>query len=666
MNVDFLHNQIIRDTITPKFIESFNDGLLPYLISEYGSALEEVQFYEDHLTSGLRIGGEFFYPLTVVVSGEPVVRCVSWQVSNYRNYDKFNPFSYKGRESLEFTLHDELPDAVSAAIKGKSIYAATGASIPILVTFAGDDKTFLAGKYSQTFIDVMANAMTKVIEREFSIEGLSSSTVVLELSFAPGTFMEHIVENTTYRRVLLSARGCAVRDLWIKWTRLDGNGTYTVSDNVKESEIRFELAEDVPGKIREREYRYLNANGAAKYQAAMSRKNITEWRDVMRRVIRRGEVEKLEVDELVAITPTETVVAEPIKEPADEKITTPTVDELMSILDSDGIEEEESDYDDELSALLKSAIGLTEDNEKETVVDSEETYGIEENELTDEEEVLDETVEISEEEIVKVLESAELDELVEEAVEQVYSEEEISDTYEIEDEEEGAVVVAPAANIPSIDEERIRYEIEQRVRREMEEELLRKEREAEELRRRLEEKLRAEAREKELLAEAAKAAVLEQQRLEKERLERERIEAAEREAAERRAEEERREKLRLEEEERARAEEEAKAAAEAEARAKEEARKKSDDDGYVSKKVKLIFKRPIDQSITTRIHDIIVATIRYYHKEDVYIKIKANIPDVNTVNLEFVKIPENEIPLLVNIIKVLGRSDLGISRATLD
>ena len=29
-------------------------------------------------------------------------------------------------------------------------------------------------------------------------------------------------------------------------------------------------------------------------------------------------------------------------------------------------------------------------------------------------------------------------------------------------------------------------------------------------------------------------------------------------------------------------------------------------------------------------------------------------------------IPENEIELIVNIIKVLGRSDLGITRATLD
>ena len=233
MNIDFLHNQIIRDTITPKFIESFNDNLVPYLMSEYGSSLEQIQFYEDHLASGLRIGGEFYYPLTVVVSGKPIVRCVSWQVSNYRNYDKFNPFSYKGREPLEFNLLDEIPDAVKAAIKGKSIYFNTGSAVPVSVTFTGDDKTFLAGKYSQGFIDIMAKSLTEIIEREFNISGLASSGVVIEISYAPGTFMEHIVGNTTYRRALLLARGCAARDLWIKWTRLDGFGTYTVSDTYR-------------------------------------------------------------------------------------------------------------------------------------------------------------------------------------------------------------------------------------------------------------------------------------------------------------------------------------------------------------------------------------------------------------------------------------------------
>ena len=87
---------------------------------------------------------------------------------------------------------------------------------------------------------------------------------------------------------------------------------------------------------------------------------------------------------------------------------------------------------------------------------------------------------------------------------------------------------------------------------------------------------------------------------------------------------------------------------------------------YVSKTVRLYFRNNIDNNITKRIHEIILATIKYFHKEDVYIRIKANVPDSNTVVLNFVKIPEEELPLLVNIIKVLGRSELGITKATVD
>ena len=92
MNVDFLHNQIIRDTISDKFIESFNENLVPALLAEYGSALKEVQLYEDHLASGFRVNGEFFYPLTLVTDGAPFTRWIKWKVANYRNYESFNPY----------------------------------------------------------------------------------------------------------------------------------------------------------------------------------------------------------------------------------------------------------------------------------------------------------------------------------------------------------------------------------------------------------------------------------------------------------------------------------------------------------------------------------------------------------------------------------------------
>ena len=640
MNIDFLHNQIIRDTVTQRFIESFNENLVPYLISEYGSSLEEVQFYEDHLTSGFRVDGEFHYPLTLVCDGRSFTRWIKWPVANYRNYDKFNPYTYKGTELLEFELLDEAPADLKAVIAGRPIYA-DGSAMPVVLTSSVGDKTFLAGKYSQGFVDALSRAITDAIEVEFGIEGFAESGVVLELRFMPGTFMEHVVENTTYRRVLIKARGCAPRDLWVKWTRLDSRGTYTVSDNVDTDEIIFEIADEVPGKIREKEYRYLTADSVEKYQAAMSRKNMTEWREMMRRVIRRGEVEKNDTEPKLAITvpKDEEIVAEvPTEEPA--PVAEAPVEEtdalkaLLASLENQDDEPETVEEDDDLSDLLKTAIGIT--SAAPVAYDP-----------IDEEEEEEEIAEEPEEE--------------EDEFEQP---EETDDTDESDD-------IPVRVVTDTISEDRVRLELEQKIRAELEEELRRKHEEAEELRARLEAQLRAETREKELMAEAARAAILEQQRLTKEREEAEaraREEAERRRAEEERAREEARiAKERAEEEARIRAELEAKERARKEAEAAAEAEKaKEKDIKYVSKVAKLIFRGSVDQSVTKRIHEIILATIKYYHKEDVYIKIKATIPDSSTVNLEFVKIPESEIPLLVNIIKVLGRSDLGITRATLD
>ena len=641
MNIDFLHNQIIRDTVTPKFIESFNENLVPYLISEYGSSLTEIQFYEDHLTSGFRVDGEFHYPLTLVCDGRSFTRWIKWPVANYRNYDKFNPYSYKGQELLEFELLDDVADELKAVIAGRPIYADQTA-MPVVLASSVGDKTFLAGKFSQGFVDALARAVTDAIELEFGISGLAESGVVLEVRFMPGTFMEHVVENSTYRRILIKARGCAPRDLWIKWTRLDGRGTYTVSDNADTDEIVFEIADEVPGKIREKEYRYLATESVEKYQAAMSRKGMTEWREMMRRVIRRGEVDKLDTVPKMAITAPaedmeELVETVPVITEVQSAPTPSTPDDdtdalkalLASLENQDDEVESAEEEEDDLSDLLKTAIGLT--VAPAPYASDEDT---EEDELEYEESEDDEDGDF-----------------------------EVEEAAEPEEPEDTPVRV--------VAEDDARLELERKIRRELEEELRRKHEEAEELRARLEAQLRAEIREKELMAEAARAAIQEQQRLAKEREEAEaraREEADRRRAEEERAKEEARiAKERAEEEARIRAELEAKEKARQEAEAAAEAAKGAAPDvKYVSKVARLIFKGSVDSSITKRIHEIILATIKYYHKEDVYIKIKATIPDYNSVNLEFVKIPENEIPLLVNIIKVLGRSDLGITRATLD
>ena len=173
------------------------------------------------------------------------------------------------------------------------------------------------------------------------------------------------------------------------------------------------------------------------------------------------------------------------------------------------------------------------------------------------------------------------------------------------------------------------------------------------------------------MAEAARLAILEHKRMEEER-----------------AEEERR--LALEAEQRRMFEEEARLEAqrrrEAERIQRDMSQRTADDHidaivkevkdagesrpdasvNYVSKNARLIFRRPVDPNITKRVHEIILTTIKYFHKENVYIKIKASVPDSSTVNLHFVKIPESENELLVNIIKVLGGSNLGITKVILE
>ena len=79
-----------------------------------------------------------------------------------------------------------------------------------------------------------------------------------------------------------------------------------------------------------------------------------------------------------------------------------------------------------------------------------------------------------------------------------------------------------------------------------------------------------------------------------------------------------------------------------------------------------MFRRPIDPNITARIHEMISIALSHYGKEHVYIKVRASIPDSSTVVLNFVKIPEEELPLLVDVIKFLGNSDLGIYKVILE
>ena len=730
MTVDFFHNQIIKDTISNKFVESFNENLVPTLLCEYGSALEEIVFYEDHLKTGLRKNGDFFYPLTLVVDGKPFTKWIKWQVANYRSYENMNPYTYKGKKLLEFEVVDEIDEDIADKIKPGPIYSPSD-SLPIVLASASEDKTFLAGKYSQAFVDLLARQITDRIAEEFDVSVLIDGGVVLELYFAPGTFMEHIVDNVTYRRILIKAPGCNPRDLWIKWERLDGEGVYTFSDVVTEADIFFDLAEDVSGRIKEKEYRFYTAESVEKYQSSMTRKNITEWRDVMRRVIRRAEEENAPELEDVEV---KVIGEEPVAEPeTEEPVTEPEIEVEVEIEAEDAPESEdepeaeeeteteeaedepELEAEDDVDELVAEEAEETEETEETEEVDlarallmqlDAEALDADEDETEAEEEIEDKEEESDEfgdmdPELRALLMSARgtAQEAEEKGGAEVLDREIASEREEAEaeakrEEEEKARIEAEAKALEETEakkvedarelEERIRRELEVKIREELEIEMKLKNDEAEALRRELEAKERVEEREKDLMRqqalaliqkqkriaaqeaeeekeraeEAARLAEEERRREEEERIAREReAEAARIKEEEERARKEREEQLRREQEERARIEAEEKARAEAELRGNAV---------YVSKTVRLFFKDSVDSGITKRIHEIILGTIKYFHKEDVYIKIKASIPEPSTVVLNFVEIPEEEMQLLVNIVKVLGRSDLGIYKATLD
>ena len=658
MNIDLLHNKIIKDTVSEQFVSAVLEYLVPALEEKYGDALLAIQMYEDYISDGFTVDGFFYYPLTLVFDGGARREWIKWDVSNKSSFSH-SPYSYVGTEPLEFSFVDSLPSQLEEKLSGRAMYF-EGGYIPLNVQSVSSDKTFLAGKYSQTFIDELNRQISDEIQRACYIEGAESSTLSMLMVFAPETYMEHVVENVTYRRLLISAKGCSARDLWIKWTRLDSALPFTVSDTVSADTVRFELGEDVPQKIREKEYRFLVRSSVEKYQYAMGRKNVTEWRDLIKRVIKRGEVIKLELP----------IIDSPENDELNEKL----LEALGGYVDTDCTSPEENENAD-IEQLLRATLEAAGD----TV-----SYEPEEDELIDEElrddedaQALDELAALDSDEPVDEQEE-ELEEPEEEAFEELDDEpEESIDEYE--DYAEQEQTSAPELSIEELmraREEEIRREIEARVRAEYEEKIRQaeqarlaekaaKDAEEERLRREIEAKELAERRERERLAEAAREALVEAQRLEREREERlaeqRRLAEEQRnaEAEAKRAEERRLEEERIRAEMLARQKEEEKASA-------PRVTSSAPHYTYTSKSVKLIFRAPVDPNVTKRIQEIIVTTVKYYHKENVYMKIKATVPDINTVVLDFVKIPEEETKLIVDIIQVLGKSNLGITKATLE
>lgn len=702
-----------------------------------------------------------------------------------------------------------------------------GNFVSLRIEAVGGDLDRVVCKYPRSFMDEMARQLTEEIETALGVKGLADSSVQLVMAFAPNTYLEHICENVTYRRLMLLDKVSAPRDFWIKWTRLAGEISEYSADN-----IRFELGEDVDQKIREKEYRYLLSSGAEGYHNSMGRKKVTEWREVVKRAAKRGELTKIESDlelspEIYEIEArianllgkkieqgTETSeeisyahsdenefesalakmrqvveekeigdaepeteelfldVTEQISKPeqTDEEVVfeeieqteehiheeiQPIIEESLSLFDAVDEDDSEEIFDQPFDEEITEA-----ENEPE-VEEIEEVEETEEIEETEELEETEETEELEEIEEIEVIEEEAIEEeaVEEESVEEESAEEELAE--EIATVEETPIptpVADRAAYIRAEIEAKIRLEYESKARIKAEEDLIAlkcefqsykveseailletkrelemlrleyhgflqetKRREmqrradeaqriAEEqaLRLQIETQLRCEAEERARLKEEARQALEEKNRLEEQtrlaieeqhrleeqtrlaieeqhRLEEEtrlaleeqrRLEVQNARVILQREEQERleqerieREILRREAEERER---EAYRAAEPQRTSREAETERAKaaipemGDGrytYTSKAVKLIFRRSVDPNITTRIHEIIKATVDYYGKDNVSLKIRAMVTDSQTVVLEFTEIPLEEMSLLGNIVKILGNSGLGIAKA---
>lgn len=675
MFVDLSHNYIVKNTITEKFAESVEKKLLPRLEDKHGASLLGIQMYEDYIADAFYARGEWYYPLTVILATGPVTEWIKWRMKA-GNFTDGLPYSYVGDGLLDINIAEEVPSEFADKLSGRAI-CETGGSMKLNIETPSPDPTFLSGRYSQTFVDEMARQLTVRISEAMSVSGLDASTVSLSLIFAPATYMEHTSENVTYRRLLIADNASAPRDFWVKWTREDGAMAYSVSDHVNAESITFEIGEDVPQKVREKEYRFLLAAGGDKYHNAMGRKNITEWRELIKRAIRRGELVKIETapetannDDITAALAA-VLGKEPVRDTAPEVKVEENEEFARAMAMARAIMAERDEPADEATEI---AFAEPLPEEEETVIETlpeTKTPGLFDL-FSDEEE----TKEDSFEEI-----------LDEEALEA--DEAELSDLAALDGDDEEAIKAesvapeAPTATLEEIEakiraevEAKLRLEYENRARLEAEKEAEKLREAAEALRRQNEELIAKAEAEKERLAKLEEARLAEEAKMREAIEEQMRREARERE---RMAEAAKiaLDQARREEEERAlAAEKAAKAEAERRAAAERAAKAKTNEAiagnirtknyTYTSKSVRLLFRRSVDPNITSRIYEIIKTTLEYYGKEKMYMRIKATIPDTTTVILEFVEIPMEEMALLSNIIKVLGNSGLGIAKAIVE
>ena len=118
MIIDLFHNKIVKDTVSPLFIESFMEGLVPFFEEKYGDDLVEIQMYEDYLGDGFLCNGEFYYPLTLVFADEVRREWIKWSVPDKKRFKGGELAAYW---SEKLGKCEENPVKLEAVIRSKTM-----------------------------------------------------------------------------------------------------------------------------------------------------------------------------------------------------------------------------------------------------------------------------------------------------------------------------------------------------------------------------------------------------------------------------------------------------------------------------------------------------------------------------------------------------------------
>ena len=100
MNIDLIHNKILKDTVSDQFLGSLLTNLVPALEEKYGDELSGIQMYEDYIADNFVLEGEIYYPLTLVFDTGAVSRkWIKWQASSKLKVPG-SPYSYIGGKDV--------------------------------------------------------------------------------------------------------------------------------------------------------------------------------------------------------------------------------------------------------------------------------------------------------------------------------------------------------------------------------------------------------------------------------------------------------------------------------------------------------------------------------------------------------------------------------------